>query len=117
MRLGGKCCVGVVLVGSCPVPPGDFPGMSTRMLESTGAVGVLVGLQPVQVSPARPMHSGLVATLVIPRAFLQWLWQPLEARAWLAAGTAGAVHPEPQQTGLSLPLFWCFENFMWWRRV
>lgn len=86
------------------------------MLESTGTAHVLVDLQLIQVCPAHSMHSGCVAILVVPRASLQWLWHPLEARAWLAAGTAESGHPEPQQMGLSLPLLWCFENFMWWRR-
>lgn len=75
VKLWGKCCVDAVFEGSCPIPipPGDFLRISTCMLESTGAVCVLVDLQLIQVCPAYLMHSGCTATLVIPRAFLQWL--------------------------------------------
>lgn len=65
------------------------------MLESTGTAHVLMDLQLIQVCPAHPMHSGVLPFWSSP----EHLWHPLEAGAWLAAGTAESVHPEPQQTG------------------
>lgn len=73
------------------------------MLESTGTVCVLVGLQLVQVCPARLMHSGFTAVLVIPRAFLQWLWRSLEAGAWHSRVSA----PRASANGAQLPTASC----------
>jgi len=73
VKLRGKCRVGVAFVGSSHAPPGDFLSkrISTRMLESTWAVGVHVDLQLMQAHSVRPVHSGHTAVLGTPGAFLQ----------------------------------------------
>lgn len=60
MKLWGKCCVDVAFVGICPCSSWGSPE----------DIHPHVDWLPIQASPAHPMHSGCVAILGIPRAFL-----------------------------------------------